>query len=55
MEGNIDELINKLNDMGKIVKEEMNKPLMIAGEIVRANIYCERSQISTLSTIRIQI
>lgn len=38
MEGNIDDLINRLNNMGTLVRREMERPLMIAGEIVRANI-----------------
>jgi hypothetical protein len=38
MEGNIDNLINRLNNMGTLVRREMERPLMIAGEIVRANI-----------------
>lgn len=37
MEGNIDDLINRLNNMGKIVQQEMRRPLRIAGEIVRTN------------------
>jgi HK97 gp10 family phage protein len=38
MEGNIDNLINRLNNMGTLVRREMERPLLIAGEIVRANI-----------------
>jgi hypothetical protein len=38
MDGNIDVLINRLNDMGSILKKNMERPLLIAGEVVRTNI-----------------
>lgn len=38
MDGNIDDLIGRLAGLSTVVRKRMERPLMVSGEVVRANI-----------------